>query len=340
MGQDSSRMVTVSVIVPVYSGHSYLTELAKRLDQVRQDWDRRLSNRLQLAEAIFVDDGSTDGSAEVLTQLSERHSWLSVLSLSRNFGQHAATMAGILHSSGDWVVTMDEDLQHPPEHIVELLAKAVSTSSDTVYGRPVSGSHDSRFRDSSSRLYKSVLAKLSGNAHLKQISSFRLLRGSIARAASSVCSHDTYFDVALSWFSTRVQSVPLELQDIRYQQEGKSGYRLGSLLSHARRMLVTSHLKVLRLGALFGFMVIGLSALVSAALIAVKLLSPALVQLPGWTSLMLTNMFFGGLSLIMFGMILEYLSLLVMRAHGRPIYFVIDRHQDAELAECLRDQQC
>ena len=319
--------VILSVVVPVYAGENFLVELTKRLNNIRQQWIDD-NSPVSLAEVIFVNDGSTDQSSKLLSHLSETNPWVSVLQLSRNFGQHAATIAGILHSSGDWIVTMDEDLQHPPEEIPTMLKEAAEGHLDIVYAKAVGQVHENIIRDFSSKSYKLAIERLTKNPNIKNTSSFRLIRSSIARGASSVCGHDTYFDIALLWFSIRIGLVHMNLRDARFIDEHRSGYNLRTLFSHGRKMLFSSDLKVLRSGALFGFLMVTVSAIGGAILYITKLLNPDIIDIQGWTSLMLAITLFGGLSLMFLGICLEYLSLLVQRAHGRPLFFTIDRSSD------------
>jgi glycosyltransferase involved in cell wall biosynthesis len=190
-------------VVPVYQGADHLPALLTALEDVRRELDSA-DSPVRLGEAIFVDDGSADGSDAVLARLTREHPWITVVPLSRNFGQHPATIAGILHCSGDWVATMDEDLQHHPRYLVPLLRQAVRRSSDVVYARPKGRVHKSRLRDLGSSAFKALMSRLTSNPHVRDFNSFRMMRGSIARAAASVCAHDPYFDVAMSWFTDRI----------------------------------------------------------------------------------------------------------------------------------------
>ncbi len=334
---DQSAMISVSVVVPVYSGAEYLTRLCDDVAKLREMW-RRENAPVSLDELILVDDAAIDESPSVIDGMAANMPWLTALHLSRNFGQHGATVAGVLHSSGDWVVTMDEDLQHPPARIPDLLIKALSNSSDVVYAQPTRGVHKAFTRDLTSRTFKRFMRWLTGNPKLEYINSFRLMRGTIARAASSVCTHDTYFDVNLAWFTQRIDNVRMDLKDERYTRTGRSGYTLRSLLSHAWRMLFSSHIKILRLGAVVGGAVLLLSVLGSAYLIAVKLLYPSKIAVQGWASLVLIISFFGGLSIFMLGICLQYLSTLVLQAHGKPTFFPVDRALDANAARWLSEK--
>ena len=328
----SEATISLSVVVPVYSGAHYLPALVEELDALRQRWIED-GAPLRLTEVVMVDDAAIDDSPEIIDRLAGEQPWITVLHLMRNFGQHAATIAGILHTSGDWVVTMDEDLQHPPKAIEQLVWHAVKTASDIVYARPNSAVHEVVARDMSSRLFKRLLVLLSGNQNVQNFNSFRLIRGPLARAASSVCGHETYFDVALSWFTQRVGALSIELKDQRIIKGEKSGYKFSKLLSHARRMVISSQIKVLRLGALLGLISIGVSFFLGLYIVLEKLFFPAQVAGAGWASLALISTFFGGVITLLLGIVIEYISTLILVANGKPLFFVADRRRDLMLRE-------
>ena len=177
--------ILVSTVTPVYAGKAYLRELVSRLAGENDRWQAE-GIPIRLVEAVLVDDGSNDGSSEVLRELGSEFPWVRVLQLSRNFGQHPATVAGVLHTCGDWVFTLDEDLQHEPRFLVPLLRHAVESRSDVVYSKSPNGIHQSKLRDWSSKGLKSLLAIATRNPCVKDFSSVRVVRGSIARAAASV----------------------------------------------------------------------------------------------------------------------------------------------------------
>ena len=159
MTESATRSITVCTVTPVYSGDEYLRALVDELEQLRNDWARR-GAPMKLVESIFVDDGSIDGSAEILSKLADQFPWVTIVTLSRNFGQHAATVAGICHSSSHWVVTLDEDLQHKPALFDELFLTQASNSADVVYANPKLSAHGNSWRDKTSRSVKRILAKL------------------------------------------------------------------------------------------------------------------------------------------------------------------------------------
>lgn len=335
MASDSS--ISVSVVVPVHSGEAFLLDLIDQLAKVRADWRRR-DAPMDLSEVILVDDSSVDGSPALLDVLATEHNWLNVVHMMRSFGRHAATTAGILHSSGDWVVTLDENLKHPPAEIEALLRHAVIEGSDIVYARPASAMHDARSRNGASNGFRRLMVFLTGNANILHFNSFRLIRGPLARAASSVCGHETYFDMALSWFTDRVRFQVLEFNDQRFIGSGQDGHGLSGLLTHARRLLMSSKVKLLRLFGLVGIGVVAASTIGAVALLVETVLSPGAIVMTGWASLMLTIMLFGAIITFMIALALEYLSTLVLAAHGKPSFFAVDRSIDEPLARYFASQ--
>jgi glycosyltransferase involved in cell wall biosynthesis len=326
--------IEISVVVPVYSGREYLSSLLEALRSVRESWTEK---PFQLLEVVFVDDASKDDSAQLLEQLAVDNDWVQVITLSRNFGQHAATAAGILHTCGQWVATLDEDLQHDPNHIEVLLRKAVLERSDVVYAKPTANVHAGFFRNWSSRTYKWILSKVTGNDMVKSFNSFRLIRGSIARAASSVLGHDTYLDMTLCWFTDKYSVASLSLTDYRHRKQGKSGYSFRSLLSHARRALISSQVKYLRLAVIIGLVGM-LFALINAAWLLWEYSSGS-VDVKGFSTLFITILFFGGVSSFLLSVLLEYTTNVMMHSQGKPLYFSLDRSSDMILRDYFERAQ-
>lgn len=330
-----NKWLTLSAVIPVYSGDQYLEKLVKELNAVRTKWADE-NAVIALTEAIFIVDEAIDRSAEVLEELAQVHPWITVLHLSRNFGQHPATMAGVLKTTGDWVITLDEDMQHPPSKIEAMLHHGAMNGIDVVYACPEQPVHESIFRDYSSRIYKKVMGYLAGNENIQLFNSFRLIRGSIARAASGVCGHDTYFDVALSWFSQRIGTVVMPLKDERVIQNGKSGYSITKLFSHARRLVVSTHMKALRIGALLGAIGLISSFAYGGYILSASLFFNMNTGVRGWSSLIVVVLFFGGITTFMTGILLEYIAVILLHTQGKPAFFIVDRRSDALLSKWLR----
>lgn len=330
------KKIYISTVTPVYSGELYLEELILALSKLKEAWEKRKAP-FSLKESIFVIDNAIDDSEKVLHGLAKIYPWMQVIVLSKNYGQHPATIAGLLHSSGDWVVTLDEDLQHRPDDIEELLQKAICKELDIVYAKPKDAVHKSRYRDAGSRIYKFIVSKVTGNINIPIFNSFRLLRGSIGRAAASVCAHETYFDIALCWFTDRIDKVELDLEDKRYITTKKSGYTLMHLIGHARRLFVSSQTKMLRLGALIGIVSMVFSSIYGFTILVRKFLSPETIPVVGWTSLILVVLFFGGLSSLLLGIVIEYIINLHLHAQGKPSFFIVNRESDKTIRRFFED---
>jgi glycosyltransferase involved in cell wall biosynthesis len=288
---------------------------------------------LCITEAIFVLDEPVDRSTELLRELATAHSWVRLVELSRNYGQHSATIAGTLYSSGDWVVTLDEDLQHRPAQIETLLKAAVSEKADIVYASPSDSVHGGGYRDRLSRLTKYIIAKLSGNRFVQTFNSFRLIRGDIARAAASIGAQYTYFDVTLTWFTERIASVKMDISDDRYKSQKRSGYRLGTLVQHATNMILTSSFQMLRFTTVLSALSFLTAVVYSAWVLYSRFFADNPADVPGWTSLMIVILAFGSVSVFMLGLIVEFLHTSMLQLQGKPTFFVVNRASDSKLIQ-------
>ncbi|MFT5655524.1 MAG: glycosyltransferase involved in cell wall biosynthesis [Arenicella sp.] len=328
----SPPKITVCTITPVYCGETYLVDLAHELEKVRNGWAES-DAPLKLTEAIFVDDGSIDSSSAILANLANKYSWITIVSLSRNFGQHAATVAGICHSSSDWVVTLDEDLQHKPKLINDLFTAQAQHSADIVYAKPKQSAHGNSWRDKSSHSVKKIIAKLTSTPQIEMFNSFRLIRGSIARAAASSSSRSTYFDIAISWFTKSACVTELDLHDDRFTNNQSSGYGFTKLVQHARRLIVSAELDIASTGLVVGFISILFAFLLATITIFQKLFFPETIDSVGWTSLMIVATFFGGIVIALLCISLEYIHILVLNNLGKPTFFRVERDQDRLLRQ-------
>ena len=329
MHQQSSP-VTISIIVPVYSGAPFLSDLIGSIKRLKTRWEDS-GIELFITEAIFVLDEPIDQSPENLRKLAAIHSWVRLVELSRNYGQHSATIAGILYSSSDWVVTLDEDLQHHPAQIETLLTAACSEKADIVYASPDKPVHGGGYRDWLSRLTKFMIAKLSGNQFVQTFNSFRLIRGDIARAASSIGAQYTYFDVTLTWFTERIANVQIAMSDDRYKKSKRSGYRLGKLIQHATKLILTSNFRILRFTTSLSFLSFFAAFIYGGWVLFNQLFSDNPVEVPGWTSLMIVMLAFGSISVFILGLIVEFLHISMLQLQGKPTFFVVNRASDPKL---------
>jgi glycosyltransferase involved in cell wall biosynthesis len=323
-------MITLSTVTPIYRGEKYLRQLVEQLERVRHDWQKDQAP-ISLYESIFVDDNSIDGSKFLLQELAESRPWIRIVTLSRNFGQHSATIAGICHSQGDWIVTLDEDMQHDPGHIEAMLKQAACNNADLVYANPLQKVHGGGWRDHASVWTKKILARLSGIKAMPLFNSFRLIRGGIARAAASSGSSHTYLDVAFTWFTCSISSLDISMHDERYTSEGKSGYSLLKLIDHARKLILSSNVDFAKWGVLLGLASIVFSVFLASWVFVGYFIFPQAIQAPGWASLLATVALFSGAIIGLITLTLEYVSILLVNQLGKPVFFTVDRSSDAQL---------
>jgi undecaprenyl-phosphate 4-deoxy-4-formamido-L-arabinose transferase len=313
----SRQALRISIVVPVYQGELTLADFLAEIAPLTVEHATPAGNRAVICEVLLVHDCGPDRSAEVIERLAEQHAWVRPVWLSRNFGQHPATLAGMAGALGDWVATLDEDRQHDPRDIDRMLDLALSERQQLVYAHPRNTPPHGWLRNAASRLAKTIASRLIGAATTGRFSSFRLVSGEAARSLAAYCGSGVYLDVALRWVVARVGFCQV---DLREGVRRPSGYSLSRLLSHFSILVMTAGARPLRLIALLGLASIGLALLIALWAIYAKLTGQVPVQ--GWTSLMIVIVFFSGCILLALGVIAEYLALTMSIAMGKPLYVV------------------
>jgi undecaprenyl-phosphate 4-deoxy-4-formamido-L-arabinose transferase len=317
---ESRPLHRLSIVVPVYQGEQTLNSLVVEIEPLTQPQHTAAGNLFQISELIFVHDGAIDRSDLVLESLAEQYPFIRVVWLSRNFGQHPATLAGLACTTGEWVVTIDEDGQQNPQDIGKLLDLALETGVQLVYARPVNTPPHGRVRNAMSSMAKWLFIHALGHAAMGRFNSFRLIQGEIARSLGAYCGPNVYLDVALSWMVAR--SLPCDVV-LRHGADRPSGYNFVKLLKHFLRLLLTSGTRPLRLISLMGFACIAVSVIISTLAIWHKITHQT--RVPGWTSLIIAICFFSGCILSALGVIAEYLGAMLTMTMGRPLYVVVPR---------------
>jgi glycosyltransferase involved in cell wall biosynthesis len=308
----------VSVVVPVYQGSRTLPGLVEELSASVADRTTPGGRQYRVTEVVLVDDCGPDESDRVIRALAAEHAWVRPVWLSRNFGQHAATLAGIAASGGEWIVTMDEDGQHDPENIGDLLDAAMDERADVVYARPTNEPPHGAVRNAASRSAKWLVTRLARGAPAADFNSFRLVLGEVGRSVAAYAGPGIYLDVAISWVSRRTTTAPVPM---RVEGDRPSGYDLRRLLSHFWRLVLSSGTTPLRWVS-----VAGASALVLAPLVALVLVlgrASGHWEVPGWTSTMILLMITTGAMLFALGVIAEYVGMAVNMAMGKPLYLPV-----------------
>jgi undecaprenyl-phosphate 4-deoxy-4-formamido-L-arabinose transferase len=300
---------SVSIVVPCYYSSGSLPLLVQRLEEV-------LAGAAGLPfELILVDDGSLDSTWEVILELAHSRSNLRGFRMIRNFGQHNALLCGIREAKYPIVVTMDDDLQNPPEEVPRLLAK-LAEGYDVVYGTPRKQTHG-LMRDLASTLTKMTLQSVMGAATARNISAFRAFRTDIRRTFADYRSPLVSIDVLLTWGARRFATVEVRSDP---RTTGQSHYTLGRLLRHSMNMMTGFSIAPLQFASLLGFVL----TLVGVAVL-LWVLGRYLIQgssVPGFPFLASIVAIFSGAQLFTLGLFGEYLARIHLRTMERPAYTV------------------
>jgi dolichol-phosphate mannosyltransferase len=301
-----------SFVVPVYNERETLDELYRRLVPVLDALDGS-------AEVVLVDDGSTDGSYEVMLSLHERDDRFKLVRLSRNFGHQLALTAGLDHARGNAVVMMDADLQDPPEVALEL-AKRWREGYAVVYAVRERREQETRTKLLTAKLYYRLLGRLTDIEIPGDAGDFRLVDRRALQAMTSMREHNRYLRGMSAWVGfdqTGVQYV----RDGRYA--GRSKYSLRKMLRFALDGLVSFSTAPLRLTLNVGFVVSVLAFLLGFAAILVKIFG--VYAVPGWASIVVAIALLGGVQLTVLGVMGEYVAQIHEEVKRRPLYLVRDR---------------
>jgi glycosyltransferase involved in cell wall biosynthesis len=300
--------MNISVVVPVYKGAQTLEALVQRVGEV-------LPKSAREYELILVDDGSPDSSWQVIERLSQEQKWVRGVKLLRNFGQHNATLCGIRAARYEVIVTLDDDLQNPPEEIPLLLAK-LEEGFDVVYGAPQQV-RQNLWRSLASHVIRLVLRNVMGNEVAWQVSPFRAFHARVRNAFANYSSPSVSIDVLLTWGAARFTVVPVR-QDAR--TVGTSTYTFGKLLSLAMNMLTGFSTLPLRAASTIGFFFTLFGLGVLAYVIGRFLITG--YSIPGFPFLASVIAIFSGATLFALGIIGEYLARIYTHSMGQPPYVV------------------
>lgn len=298
----------LSVVVPVYNSSEGLPKLIERLTPV-------LASLGTSYELILVNDGSRDGSWDMVKQLAARHPWVRGVCLMRNYGQHNALLCGIRAARLDKVCTIDDDLQNPPEEIPKLLAR-LAEGFDVVYGAPQKETHG-LWRNLASQATKIALQEVMGAETARHASAFRVFRTEIRDAFASYNSPYVSIDVLLTWGSMRFAVVFVK-HDPRVI--GVSNYSFRKLLVHALNMLTGFSTVPLRFASLMGFAFTVFGGLILLYVVGRYLMAGVVVA--GFAFLASIIAIFAGVQLFSLGIMGEYLARMHFRTLEKPAYTV------------------
>jgi undecaprenyl-phosphate 4-deoxy-4-formamido-L-arabinose transferase len=309
ISNNRAQKPTISIVVPVYNSEQSLPLLIERLEPV-------LRSIASAFEVVLVNDGSRDGSWGVISKLSQQYDWVRGMNMMRNYGQHNAVLCGTRAARYDITITMDDDLQHPPEEIPALLAE-LDNGCDVVYGVPRELPH-SLVRNLLSKFTKRLMSRAMNIGNVRDISAFRAFRTVLRRAFENYQSPALLFDVLLSWGTTKFGSARVKHEP---RQIGVSNYTFAKLFNQALLILTGFSTGPLRLASFvgFGFTLFGIGILIY---VLVTFLTEDTLR--GFPFLASIIAIFSGAQLFSLGIIGEYLARMFARSMERPTYVVTD----------------
>ena len=306
---------SLTVIIPVYNSEAILPALVARLEPVLRSLNRRF-------EVFLVNDGSRDASWQVIARLEREHDWLRGIDLMRNYGQHNALLCGIRAATHQQIVTLDDDLQHPPEELPRLLAK-LDEGYDVVYGSPIHEQHG-LWRNLASQATKWALQSAMGAEAARQISAFRAFRTELREAFANVPGPYVSIDVVLTWGTNRFAVVPVT-HDRRLV--GDSNYTFWKLLTHAMNLITGLSTLPLKVASAVGF-----GCVLFGMLLLVYIFGRYLIDgrgVPDFPFLASAIALFSGAQLLTLGMIGEYLARMRFGIMERPPFTVRSSSHEA-----------
>jgi len=302
----------LSIVVPAFNESGNVKTLSERVFSVLASYDYDV-------EIVFVDDGSSDGTSDVVRELRSHDERIKLIVLSRNFGHQIALTAGIDHAFGDAVVTMDADLQHPPEVIPVLIEKWIS-GFDIVNTVRKDSEDVSAIKKVTASLFYSLINKMSGVTILRGGADFRLLDRKAADALRQLRERDRFVRGLVPWIGFRQTAIEYQAAT---RLSGESKYPFRRMLRFAVDGIVSFSATPLRIGFYIGV----LSALIALMYAIYAIVVFAIGKtIPGWLSIVGVSLFWGGILLIMQGVTAEYVGRIYSEIKHRPLYFVSSAH--------------
>ena len=311
-------MKKISVVIPMYFEEDVVNECYDRTKNVLN----KLSSYEH--EIIFINDGSKDKTMELLEKISQNDNNVKIISFSRNFGHQAAVTAGLKFTTGDAVVIMDADMQDPPE-VIEEMVKLWEEGNEVIYAKRKVREGETKFKLFTAKMFYKMLNSLSDTEIPKDTGDFRLADKKVIEVINQLPEHNKFLRGLFSWVGFK--QIPLEYER-KERFAGKTKYPLKKMIKLALDGITSFSTKPLKILGVLGIF----SVLISFIILIYALISFAfnLNHLtPGWTSLMVTITFLGGIQLLSIWLISEYVGRIYDESKGRPEY-IIDKKINIE----------
>jgi polyisoprenyl-phosphate glycosyltransferase len=305
------KSFSLSIVIPCYNEEGNIERMYQELNKELQSYSY---------EIIFVNDGSRDKTLEILKSLAAKDSHIKYISFSRNFGHQNALKAGLDHSSGDCVISMDADLQHPPVLIKTLLEKW-NEGFDIVNTIRIKEEGLSLFKRFSSKLFYKVINFLSNTEIQEGAADFRLMDKKVVDAFKSLNENYLFIRGLVSWVGFTQTAIEYKPSD---RFSGTTKYSLKKMVHFASSGITSFSTKPLKISIYIGFIIAMAAFIYGLYVIYCALYTTKVV--PGWASVTTSILFIGGLQLIMIGILGEYLGKLFMENKRRPNYIIKEKN--------------
>lgn len=302
----------ISVVIPAYNEAGNIRLIAQKIAGQLADIDSY--------EIIFVDDGSADSTLEEIKDVAKGDSSVKFISFSRNFGHQRALKAGLDHAAGDCVISMDADLQHPPELITDLIKKW-REGYDVVYTVRKDMEGVGFFKKTTSKIFYRLINRISDVDIPLGAADFRLLDKKVVSELRQFKENSLFIRGLVAWLGYKQTGIEYKTQS---RHSGSSKYTLRKMFSFAVHGFTSFSIVPLRISIVFGFFI----SLCAFLYTAYALITKFYVQtaIPGWTSILISVLFLGGIQLICLGLIGEYLGKMFIETKNRPNYVIKEKN--------------
>ena len=312
-------MKKISLIVPCYNEEQvinmFYTETMKVLENIENEY---------LYEFIFIDDGSRDKTLELIKELRKKDDKVTIISFSRNFGKEAGIYAGLNNATGDLIVIMDADLQHPPKIILEMI-KGIEEGYDTVTTRRINRKGEPIIKSAFSKMFYRIMSKMVDFELVQGAQDFRMMKREVVDAIISLKEYNRFSKGIFSWVGFKVKYIEIENAE---RAAGTTKWSFKSLFKYAMEGMLSFSTVPLRISTILG-LAISFVAIISTCIIIIQTLIQGKV-VPGYASIITAVLFMGGIQLICLGIISEYIAKMYLEIKNRPKYIIREKIRNDE----------
>lgn len=304
-----SKNIDLSIVIPLFNEKEVIPFLLEELNKVVSDLGKSY-------EVIFVDDGSTDDTFELIKKATDQNPKFKVIKFSRNFGHQAAFNVGIDFAQGDMVLTMDGDLQHPPS-LIPVFIKQAEDGFDIVIGERLENKQNSKLREAVGKSFYKLMSVIT-NLEFRNVSDFALYKRSVVNALKKMPERERYLRGLIQWIGFKKKYIPYVVESRR---AGKPKYNIKKLTRLVLSGITSFSAFPLRLAFWAGLFVLFVSIIFSGYIVVDHYVNPNPV-IAGWATLVVLVLFLGSIQLMVLGIMGEYMYKMFNEVKGRPLYIV------------------